>query len=68
MKTKLLFTLGVLLTALVNGHAQTNFTKITTGIIVANKGTYIYGVWGDFNPNSEIEKRSLCGKGYGHRD
>jgi hypothetical protein len=21
-----------------------------------------------FNPNSEIEKRSLCGKGYGHRD
>jgi FHS family L-fucose permease-like MFS transporter len=23
---------------------------------------------GALNPNSEIEKRSLCGKGYGHRD
>jgi hypothetical protein len=22
----------------------------------------------DLIPNSEIEKRSLCGKGYGHRD
>jgi hypothetical protein len=31
MKTKLLLALGLLLTALASGHAQTTFTKITTG-------------------------------------
>jgi prepilin-type N-terminal cleavage/methylation domain-containing protein len=30
--------------------------------------SYLAGNTSLFNPNSEIEKRSLCGKGYGHRD
>jgi enediyne biosynthesis protein E4 len=55
MKTKLFFTLGVLLTFLASSHAQTNFTKITTGNIVTDKGSYIYGVWGDFNNDGFLD-------------
>jgi enediyne biosynthesis protein E4 len=55
MKTKLFSTLGVFLTALVSGNAQTNFTKITTGNIVTDKGSYIYGVWGDFNNDGYLD-------------
>jgi hypothetical protein len=41
MKTKILLALGVFLSTLAGSHAQTNFTKITTGNIVTDKGSYI---------------------------
>ena len=44
-----------LLAALVSGRAQTNFTRITTGNIVTDKGSYIYGVWGDFNNDGYLD-------------
>jgi enediyne biosynthesis protein E4 len=55
LKPKILLTLGVFLTALISSSAQTNFVKITTGSIVTDKGTYIYGTWGDFNNNGYLD-------------
>jgi hypothetical protein len=57
MKTnkKLFFTLGLLLTALASSHAQTNFTKVTSGPVVTSQGSYIYGVWGDFNNDGFLD-------------
>ncbi len=55
MKPKFLLILGILLAALVSGRAQTNFTRITTGNIVTDKGSYIYGVWGDFNNDGYLD-------------
>ena len=46
---------AVLLAALASAQAQTNFTKITTGNIVTDKGSYIYGVWGDFNKDGHLD-------------
>ena len=51
MKTnkKLFFTLGIFLTALVSGHAQIAFTKITIGSIATDTGNFTRCVWGDFH-------------------
>ena len=55
MKTKLLLALGLSLIVLASSHAQTNFTKITAGNIVGDKGEYIYGIWGDFNNDGYLD-------------
>src|SRR5664279_2509311 len=55
IKTTFLLTVGACLTALAGARAQTNFTEITTGNIVTNKGSYIYGVWGDFNNDGYLD-------------
>jgi hypothetical protein len=55
MKTKILLALGVFLAALAETHAQTNFTKITTGDIVTDQGSYVYGAWGDFNNDGFLD-------------
>ena len=60
MKPKFLLILGVLLAALASSHAQTTFTKITTGNIVDDKGSFTRCVWGDFH-NSGFLDLFVCG-------
>jgi hypothetical protein len=55
MKPKILLTLGVFLTALISSPAQTNFVKITTGSIVTDQGSFVYGAWGDFSNDGYLD-------------
>src|SRR6266496_488864 len=54
-RTKSFLTIGLVLTALTSGRAQTTFTKITTGAIVNDVGTYTRCAWGDFNNDGLLD-------------
>ena len=54
-KTKWMLASGICLAGLASAHGQTNFTKITIGNIVTDHGSYIYGVWGDFNNDGYLD-------------
>jgi hypothetical protein len=56
-KTKCLLA-GLWLALLASASGQPNFTKITTGSIVTDKGTYVYGTWGDFNNDGYLDRFS----------
>jgi hypothetical protein len=60
MKTTTLhiFTIALWITVLASASGQTNFTKITTGNIVTDKGFYVYGSWGDFNNDGYLDRFS----------
>jgi hypothetical protein len=49
MNTKATLPALIFLALAVNVLAQTNFTRVTTGPVVTARGSYVYGVWGDFN-------------------
>jgi hypothetical protein len=49
---------GLWLALLASASGQPNFTKITTGSIVTDKGTYVYGTWGDFNNDGYLDRFS----------
>jgi hypothetical protein len=55
MNSKTNLTFGILLALAISVFAQTNFTKITTGGIVTNKGGYVYGVWGEFKNDGYLD-------------
>jgi hypothetical protein len=55
MTTKPAIIAGIFLALAANGLGQTNFTKVTTGPIVTTQGSYVYGVWGDFNNDGYLD-------------
>src|ERR1035438_785530 len=57
MKTKntLILTVSMVLAFMVGGHAQSTFTKITTGAIVTDKGEFTVGAWADFSGHGLLD-------------
>ena len=54
-KNHILLASAIFLAALTSLHAQTNFTKITAGAIVNDRGFFIGAVWADFDNDGFLD-------------